>query len=155
MLISESMLSGFCSVLSVTLCHLWQTRCVINRKTLFITDKQCFSIEKHCFSLEKHSLSPKTQFEWKAEFLKNIVFTVDKHSSSMKNKVFRKTDFRSKNRVYRKTLLFDLINTVYRPINCFSIEKHSLWKNSVLNLINTVYRPINSVFQLKNIVFLQ
>ena len=52
--------------------RLWQARCEINRKTLFIADKQCFSIEKHCFSLEKHILSRKTQFiEWKAEFLKN------------------------------------------------------------------------------------
>ena len=124
MLISESMLSGFRSVLSVTLWHLWQTRCVINRKTLFIADKQCFSIEKHCFSLEKHSWSRKTQFiEWKAEFLKNIVFTVDKHSSSTKNRVFRKTVFRSKNRVYQNTLLFDLINTVYRPITVFFDRK--------------------------------
>ena len=49
--------------------HVWQAKCVINRKTLLIDDKQCFSIEKHSFTLEKNSLSRKTMLiERKTQF---------------------------------------------------------------------------------------
>ena len=79
----ESPFSRCCPYLKQLQSWLWQARCVINRKTLFIANKQCFSIEKHCFSLEKHSLLRKTKFiKWKAEFLKNIVFQIEKHSFS-------------------------------------------------------------------------
>ena len=106
---------------------------------------------------EKHSLSIDKQSFWQTQFFKliNIVFfLVDEHSLSMKNVVLGNCVFRSKNRVFRKGLLFDLENTIYRPINCVSRSKNRVYRKALLfDLENTVYRPTNCVFRSKNTVY--
>ena len=83
---------------------------VFRDELCFSSEKLCFSIEKHCL-LSKNTLSPI-----------NSVFRSKKTVFHLKNTVYREKNlvFRvTKTRVpgIKKTLLFDLINTVYQLIN--------------------------------------